>query len=41
MQYAMRDAGSRTTLRYDTARADLDRHATHAVAAYIAGMSAD
>ncbi len=41
MQYAMRHADSRTTLRYDMARADLDRHAAHAVAAYLAGMSAD
>ena len=41
MQYAMRHADSRTTLRYDMARANLDRHAAHAVAAYLAGMSAD
>ncbi len=41
MQYAMRHADSRTTLRYDMARANLDRHAAHAVAAYRAGMSAD
>ncbi len=41
MQYAMRDEGSRTTLRYDTGRADLDRHPTHVVGAYVAGMSAD
>ena len=39
MQYAMRHADSRTTLRYDMARANLDRHAAHAVAAYLAGMS--
>jgi site-specific recombinase XerD len=41
MQHAMRHADSRTTLRYDMARANLDRHAAHAVAAYLAGMSAD
>ena len=41
MQYAMRHADSRTTLRYDMARANLDRHAAHAVAAYLAGMSAE
>ncbi|MCU1691959.1 MAG: phage integrase family protein [Frankiales bacterium] len=39
MQYAMRHADSRTTLRYDMARANLDRHAGHAVAAYLAGMA--
>jgi hypothetical protein len=41
MQCAMRHADSRTTLRYDMARANLDRHAANAVAAYLAGMSAD
>ncbi len=40
MQYAMRHADSRTTLRYDMSRANLDRHAAHAVAAYLAGLSA-
>jgi integrase/recombinase XerD len=39
MQYAMRHADSRTTLRYDMARANLDRHAAHPVAAYLAGMA--
>lgn len=39
MQYAMRHADSRTTLRYDMARANLDRYAGHAVAAYLAGMA--
>jgi integrase/recombinase XerD len=39
MQYAMRHADSRTTLRYDMSRANLDRHAAHAVAAYLAGMT--
>ena len=39
MQYAMRHADARTMLRYDMARANLDRHAAHAVAAYLAGMS--
>ena len=41
MQYAMRHADARTTMRYDMARANLDRHAAHAVAAYLAGMAAD
>jgi hypothetical protein len=40
MQYPMRHADSRTTPGYDMARANLDRHAAHAVAAYLAGMSA-
>jgi integrase/recombinase XerD len=39
MQYAMRHSDPRTTLRYDMAKANLDRHASHAVAAYLAGMS--
>ena len=39
MQYAMRHADPRTTMRYDMARANLDRHAAHAVAASLAGMS--
>ena len=39
MQYAMRHADARTTLRYDMAKANLDRHAAHAVAAYLAGMA--
>jgi len=39
MQYAMRHADPRTTLRYDMAKTNLDRHAAHAVAAYLAGMS--
>jgi integrase/recombinase XerC/integrase/recombinase XerD len=39
MRYAMRHADPRTTLRYDMAKANLDRHAAHAVAAYLAGMS--
>ena len=41
MQYAMRHAGARTTIRYDMARANLDRHAAHSVAAYLAGMAID
>jgi site-specific recombinase XerD len=41
MQYAMRHADSRTTLRYDMSRANLDRHAAHPVAAYLAGMAVD
>ena len=36
---AMRHADARTTTRYDMARANLDRHAAHAVAAYLAGMA--
>ena len=39
MQYAMRHADSRMTLRYDMSRANLDRHAAHPVAAYLAGMA--
>lgn len=39
MQYAMRHSDPRTTMRYDMAKANLDRHAAHAVAAYLAGMS--
>ncbi len=39
MQYAMRHAEARTTIRYDMARANLDRHAAHSVAAYLAGMA--
>lgn len=40
-RHAVRDATRRpgTTLRYDMAKANLDRHAAHAVAAYLAGMS--
>lgn len=38
MQYAMRHADPRTTLRYDMAKANLDRHAARALAAYLAGM---
>lgn len=39
MQYAMRHADARKTMRYDMARANLDRHAAHSVAAYLAGMA--
>ncbi len=39
MQYAMRHADARTTMRYDMARANLDRHAAHNVAAYLSGMA--
>lgn len=35
----MRHSDPRTTMRYDMAQANLDRHAAHAVAAYLAGMS--
>ena len=41
MQYAMRHADARTIIRYDMARANLDRHAAHSVAAYLAGMAID
>jgi integrase len=34
MQYAMRRTDARTTMRYDMARANLDRHAAHSDAAY-------
>ena len=37
--HAMRRADARTTIRYDMARANLDRHAAHSVAAYLAGMA--
>jgi hypothetical protein len=37
-----REPAARTTICYDIARANLDRHAAHSVAAYLAGMpSAD
>ena len=39
MQYAMRHADPGTTMRYDMAKANLDRHAAHAVAAYLADLS--
>lgn len=39
MQYAMRHADARTTMRYDMARANLDRHAAHSVAAHLASMA--
>jgi site-specific recombinase XerD len=39
MQVAMRHSDPRTTMRYDMAQANLDRHAAHVVAAYLAGMS--
>ncbi len=39
MQHAMRHADPRTTLRYDMAKANLDRHAARALASYLAGMS--
>lgn len=39
VQYAIRHSDSRTTLRYDMSRSNLDRHAAHPVAAYLAGMA--
>ena len=39
MRYAMRHADLRTTMRYDAVKADLHRHAAHAVAATSPGMS--
>lgn len=38
MQYAMRHADTRATMRYNMARAKLDRHAARPVAAYLAGI---
>lgn len=35
----MRHFDARTTMRYDMAKAHLDRRAAQAVAAYLAGMS--
>lgn len=39
VQYAARHSDPRTTARYDRARGNLDRHANHIVAAYIAGAA--
>jgi hypothetical protein len=39
VQEAASHADPRTTMRYDRARGSLDRHATHIVAAYIAGAA--
>lgn len=39
MQYAMRHADARTTIRYDMSRSNLDRHAAHHVAAYLSSMA--
>ena len=39
VQEAASHADPRTTMRYDRARASLDRHATYMVAAYIAGAA--
>jgi integrase/recombinase XerD len=39
MQEAASDADPRTTMRYDRARGSLDRHATHIVAACVAGAA--
>ncbi|MHB8452413.1 MAG: hypothetical protein ACYDAQ_18470 [Mycobacteriales bacterium] len=38
-QYAMRHADARATMPYHRARDNLDRHAAHSVAAYLAGMA--
>ena len=38
MQHAMRHAHGGTTIRYDMARANLDRHAANSAAAYLAGV---
>jgi hypothetical protein len=40
-QDAASHADPRTTMRYDRARASLDRHATYIVAAYVAGAAAE
>jgi hypothetical protein len=37
----MRQSDTRATVRYDMARANLDRHAAHPVAACLAGMAMD
>lgn len=39
IQEAASHADPRTTMRYDRARVSLDRHATHIVAAYVAGAA--
>ena len=39
MQEAASHADPRTTMRYDRARASLDRHATYIVATYVAGAA--
>ena len=39
VQEAASHADPRTTMRYDRARASLDRHATYIVAAYLAGAA--
>jgi integrase/recombinase XerD len=39
VQEAAPHADPRTTMRYDRARASLDRHATYMVAAYAAGAA--
>jgi hypothetical protein len=39
VQEAASHADPRTTMRYDRARASLDRHATYSVAAYVAGAA--
>jgi integrase/recombinase XerD len=39
VQEAASHADPRTTMRYDRARASLDRHATYIVAAFIAGAA--
>ena len=39
VQEAASHADPRTTIRYDRARASLDRHATYVVAAFIAGAA--
>jgi integrase/recombinase XerD len=39
VQITARHADSRTTMRYDRARNNLDRHASYIVTAFIAGAS--
>lgn len=39
MQVAMRHSDPRTTSRYNMAKSNLDRHASHRVASYLAGMT--
>jgi len=39
MQIAMRHADPKTTGRYDMAKNNMDRHASHRVASYLAGTA--
>jgi hypothetical protein len=39
MECALRPADARTTIHYNPALANIDRHVAHSVAAYLAGMA--